>query len=227
MILSTERMYNVHIILVCECSWFIPPLWSSDDRALSLFLFCQGMAWVLISYSPLSRIVFNSTTARFTSIYLTILYIIYKISSKNYLYIIKILFITINSLVLYSTLLQPTSLYIDPHRPVLSHALPREWVRGDLANGGWMLTFHNQAWKWEDTRSLYYSFILLPTINCIVMLNIHTISSMPVESGGYINNVIHHRYIKEGWVGQLVSPLLPAVEPITNQYIKVYQYISM
>ena len=71
-----------HIILVCECSWFIPPLWSSDDRALSLFLFCQGMAWVLISYSPLSRIVFNSTTAGFTSIYLTIL--LYHQQNINY-----------------------------------------------------------------------------------------------------------------------------------------------
>ena len=39
----------------------------------------------------------------------------------------------------------------------------------------------------ERTLDLYnYSIILLPTINCIVMLNIHTISSMTVESGGYI-----------------------------------------
>ena len=143
MILSTERMYNVHIILVCECSWFIPPLWSSDDRALSLFLFCQGMAWVLISYS--SFLVLYSTLEQpvLLRYILPFSYIIYKISSTNYLYSIQILFITINSLVLYSTLPQPTPLYIDPHRPVRSHALPREWVRGDLANGRWMLTLHS------------------------------------------------------------------------------------
>ena len=96
-------------------------------------------------------------------------YIIYKISSTNYLYIIHILFITINSQVLYSTLPQPTPLYIDPHRPVLSHALPREWVRGDLANGGWRLTFHNQAWKWEDTKYLQLQFYTFGfSFNCLV-----------------------------------------------------------
>ena len=165
MILSTERMYNVHIILVCECSWFIPPLWSSDDRALSLFLFCQGMAWVLISYSPLSRIVFNSTTAGFTSIYLTILYIIYKISSTNYLYIIQILFITINSLVLYSTLPQPTPLYIDPHRSALAcfasgvseGRFSKWWLDVDIAQHiHFIIRLEN-----ERTLDLYnYSFIL-------------------------------------------------------------------
>ena len=42
-----------------------------------------------------------------------------------------------------------TQLYRSPrhftliHIAVLSHALPREWVRGDLANGRWMLTLHS------------------------------------------------------------------------------------
>ena len=30
------------------------------------------------------------------------------------------------------------------------------------------------------------NFQLLPTINCFVMFNIHTISSITVETGGYI-----------------------------------------
>ena len=192
MILSMERMYNVHIILVCECSWFIPPLWSSDDRALSLFLFCQGMAWVLISYSPLSRIVFNSTTAGFTSIYLTILlYHLQNIIYKLLIYVTQILLITINSLVLYSTVPQPTPLYIDPHRSALAcfasgvseGRFSKWWVDVDIAQHiHFIIRLEN-----ERTLDLYnYSFILLPNINCFVMLNIHTISSMTIESGGYI-----------------------------------------
>ena len=191
MILSTERMYNVHIILVCECSWFIPPLWSSDDRALSLFLFCQGMAWVLISYSPFLVLYSTLQQPVLLRFILPFSYIIYKISSTNYLYIIKILFITINSLVLYSTLPQPTPLYIDPHRSALAcfasgvseGRFSKWWVDVDIAQHiHFIIRLEN-----ERTLDLYnYSFILLPNINCFVMLNIHTISSMTVESGGYI-----------------------------------------
>lgn len=118
-------------------------------------------------------------------------YIIYKISSTNYLCIIQILFITINSLVLYSTLPQPTPLYIDPHRSALAcfasgvseGRFSKWWVDVDIAQHiHFIIRLEN-----ERTLDLYnYSFILLPNINCFVMLNIHTISSMTVESGGYI-----------------------------------------
>ena len=118
-------------------------------------------------------------------------------STKYHLQTTYILFkyysslLILSYIVLYSTLPQPTPLYIDPHRSALAcfasgvseGRFNKWWVDVDIAQHIHFII------KLENERKLdlyNYSFILLLTINCFVMLNIHTISSMTVESGGYI-----------------------------------------